>query len=346
MGRAISRRAVVMAGLLLTMALAGASGWARPIPAAAASQQAKAAAVETPPSPPGIAYRTTLDRTAVWVGDLFHYLITVDYSPQYEFVLDNLNQQNVNMDPFSVIDVAKTVTPLGNNGNRLVVDITMASFALVQADARIPQLSLYYFRRDQHAGGPEQAAAESLTVLGPTIGLRSTLPPMPADIRDSITVTGWERSRWVVPAIGYLALAILLAWIGWEAFLLVKKRRTVQGPDRRISMKTVRARWASGVPADFSDSQTTMEFFDRSYQDVKEYLGYYLETETAGLTAEEVKEEMKRLGANSDVTQKAGKVLGTCEAVRYSEDGTASSAESARGIAQDVRELLSLAPKD
>ena len=37
-----------------------------------------------------------------------------------------------------------------------------------------------------------------------------------------------------------------------------------------------------------------MEFFDRSYQDVKEYLGYYLETETASLTAEEIKEELKR----------------------------------------------------
>lgn len=345
MGRTLSRLAVA-AGLSLAFALASTATWVRPAAGAAASQRATATPVETPPPPSGITYRTTLDRTAVWVGDQFHYLITVDYSPQYEFVLDNLNQQNVNMDPFPVIDVAKTVTPLGGNKNRLVVDITLASFALTQTDARIPQLSLYYFRRDQHAGGPEQAAAESLTVVGPTIGLRSTLPPMPADIRDSLTVTGWERSRWVAPAIGYITLAILLGWLGWETFLFVQKRRIVQGPDRGISMKAVRARWASGVPADFSDRQTTMEFFDRSYQDVKEYLGYYLETETASLTAEELKEEMRRLGASSDVTQKAVKVLGTCEAVRYSQDGMASDAESARGIAQDVRELLSLTPKD
>ena len=138
----------------------------------------------------------------------------------------------------------------------------------------------------------------------------------------------------------------LLAWLGWEVFLFIQKRRIVQGPDRAVSMKAVRARWASGVPADFSDRQTTMEFFDRSYQDLKEYLGYYLETETAGLTAEEVKEEMRRLGANDDVTQKAAKVLGTCEAARYAQDGTATNAESARGMAQDVRELLTLVPKD
>src|SRR5580700_6612068 len=137
------------AGLLLAFAFAGAgsAAWGRPAQGAAAGERANAAAaaaVETPPSPAGIAYRTTLDRTAVWVGDRFHYLITVDYTSQYEFVLDNLNQENVNMDPFSVIDVTKTVTPLGDNKSRLVVDITMASFALVQADARIPQISLYY----------------------------------------------------------------------------------------------------------------------------------------------------------------------------------------------------------
>jgi hypothetical protein len=343
--RTVSRLAVA-AALSVAFSLAGMATWARQTPGAATGQRAKPAPVETPPPPTGITYSATLDRTAVWVGDQFHYLITVDYSSQYEFVLDNLNKENVNMDPFPVIDVAKAVTPLGNNRNRLVVDITLASFSLTQTDARIPQLSLYYFRRDQYAGGPEQAAAESLTVVGPTIGLRSTLPPMPADIRDSVTVAGWESSRWIVPAIGYAALAILLAWLGWEAFLFAKKRRIVQGPDRGISMKVVRARWVSAVPADFSDRQTTREFIDRSYQDVKEYLGYYLETETAGLTAEEVKEEMKRLGASGDVTQKAAKVLGTCEAARYSENGTATSAESARGIAQDVRELLSLAPKD
>ena len=86
---------------------------AAPKPRASAKEEA------TPPSPKGMSYHTTTDRTAVWVGDQFHYLITVDYSSDYEFVLDNLNKENVNMDPFPVIDVQKTVTPYGNNQNRL-----------------------------------------------------------------------------------------------------------------------------------------------------------------------------------------------------------------------------------
>jgi hypothetical protein len=347
-GRAISLPVVAGAILWLALGLASKGSWALSAPQAGASQngnekvaRAPRKAEETPPPPSEMSYTTSLDRTAVWVGDQFHYRITVDYSSEFEFVLDNLNKENVNLDPFPVIDVTKETRTLNNGKTRLLVDITLANFSLNQTEVRIPQMTLYYFRRDQHTNGAEQAAAEGLTVAGPMIGLRSTLPPNPADIRDSATVFGWARSRWVVPIAGFAALACLVAWLGWEAFFLVKRRSTAQGPDRRVSMETVRARWASGVPSDFSDGRVTREFFDRSYQDLKEYLSHYLETDTAGLTGEEIREKMQLLGASSDVTQKVAKVLGACEAARYSRDGIAANAESARGIAQDVREILS-----
>jgi hypothetical protein len=285
------------------------------------------------------------DRSAVWVGDQFHYLITVDYSSDYDFVLDNLNKENVNMDPFPVVDVQKSVTPYGPNRSRLVVDITLANFSLVQTDARVPQLTLYYFRHDQHTGGAEQAAAESLSVVGPMIALRSALPANPPDLRDAVNMVGWQSSRWILPAVGYVALALLLAGLGWETFLFAKRRQTKQGPDRWVSMEAVRNRWGRNVPSDFSTASATKEFLNRSYTDVKEYLGYYLDTDAVSLTAEEVQAEMQRKGASNDVTQKAARVLNACEEARYSGNGVAAEAD-ARGIAQDVRELLNLAPKD
>jgi hypothetical protein len=345
---------LVVLMLWLALGLATTPSWAQSTASDAGRVQsgnAKAGrnaqkAEDTPSLPSGMSYTTDLDRTAIWVGDEFHYVITVDYSSEFEFVLDNLNKEDVNMDPFTVVNVAKKTTPLSNNKTRLLLDITLANYSLNQTEAHIPQLSLYYFRRDQHTTSAEQAAAESLMVSGPSIGLRSTLPPNPADIRDSTAVIRWERLRWVVPAVSLVALTLLIAWLGWEAYLFLKKRSTTQGPDHRISMEAVRARWASGVPSDFSDSQATREFFDRSYQNLKEYLGYYLGTNTASLTAEEVKEEMRRSGASTDVTEKVGKALATCEAVRYSGDGITANGEAARSVARDVREILSLGPKD
>ena len=129
--------------------------------------------------------------------------------------------------------------------------------------------------------------------------------------------------------------------------MFVQGRKSKKGPDRHVSMEAVRTRWVRSVPADFSDGQAAKDFLDRSYLNVKEYLGYYLDTDTAGLTADEAegRDAAQRAPATT-ITQKVSRVLGACEAARYAAHGAAASAESARGIAQDVRELLSLAPRD
>src|SRR5215467_9541747 len=81
------------------------------------------------PLPPNMMLTTRLDRTAVWVGDQFHYLIMVEYPADYEFVLDNLTKDTVNMDPFQVVDVSKNLVVQKNNGRKLFVDLTLANFS-------------------------------------------------------------------------------------------------------------------------------------------------------------------------------------------------------------------------
>ncbi len=307
-------------------------------------QKKKAAEAKKPgeilPPPAGMVFTTRLDHTAIWVGDQFHYLITVEHTPEFEFVLDNLTKETVNMEPLQVMGVEKTTTDLKNKGKRLRVDMTLASFGTGQTSMQIPQFTLYYFRKDKKTTGVEQAAAESLTIPGPVVGLRSTLPPQPADIRDAINVDNWQRSRWILPIAGWLSTAILVIGLVWEAAVLIQRRKARKGPDPRKAMEAVRARWASHVPSDFSDPKTTLEFYNNSCQDVKEFVGYYLDTSTMGLTAEEMQEEMQRLGSSPDFSRRVTKVLDTCEAALYAPNGKTSNADAARGVAQDIREIL------
>ena len=314
------------------------------LPRRDAGRNAKAAPDVVPP-PKGITYSTRLDHTAVWVGDQFHYMVMVDYTPEFEFVLDNLTKETVNMDPFQVTDVAKKVTVLKNTNKRLFVDMTLASFGTGQAAMQIPQFTLYYFRKDHQTTGVEQAAAESLTIPGPVIAPRSTLPPDPTDIRDAVTVNSWSSRRWVLAVAGWVSAVILGIGLLWELLIFVRSTKTRKGPDRRKAMEAVRARWASAVPSDFSDPKTTTEFYTRSYQDVKEYIGYYLETPTLGLTAEELSEELQRLNARPELTEKVVKLLGACEAMRYAPGGNGANSQAAPAIAQDVREILSFGLK-
>src|SRR5690242_9525243 len=106
----------------------------------------KSAAPTAPPKE--INLTTRLDQTAVWVGDQFHYGIIVEHQPTVEFVLDNLNKDTINMDPLKVYDAKYTVTDLKNGNKRLFLDITLASFAVGEPQIQIPQLTLFFFRKD------------------------------------------------------------------------------------------------------------------------------------------------------------------------------------------------------
>jgi hypothetical protein len=281
---------------------------------------------------------TRLDRTAVWVGDQFHYLIMVEYPGNYEFVLDNLTKETVNMDPFQVVDVSKNIVVQKNNGRKLFVDLTLANFSTGESQ-QIPQFTLYYFEKSKTAT-VDQAAAESLTVPGPVIGIRSTLLPKPNDIRDAVTLNSWNHPRWIFPTLAWACGLILIAGSGREVVLLVKRIKARKGPDRRKAMEAVRVRWTNSVPSDFTDAKTCLSFYDRSSHDIKEYVGYYLETDTVGLTAEELQNEMQRFGAKPDFAMKVAKVLDVCEKSRYSGNGASPDTEIARSIAQDMREIL------
>jgi hypothetical protein len=290
------------------------------------------------PLPPNMMLTTRLDRTAVWVGDQFHYLIMVEYPADYEFVLDNLTKDTVNMDPFQVVDVRKNIVIQKNNGRKLFVDLTLANFSTGES-LQVPQFTLYYFEKSKTVS-VDQAAAESLTVPGPVIGIRSTLLPKPTDIRDAVTLNSWNHPRWIFPALAWTCGLILLIGSGRELALYIKRVKARKGPDRRKAMEAVRIRWTNSVPSDFSDAKTCVTFYDRSAHDMKEYIGYYLDTDTMGLTAEEVQNEMQRFGAKSDFVQKVTKVLEVCDRSRYAGNGVSGDSDAAKGVAQEMQEIL------
>ena len=133
---------------------------------------------------------------------------------------------------------------------------------------------------------------------------------------------------------------IPLVILGRELALFVKRMKARKGPDRRKAMEAVRMRWTNSVPSEFNDAKTCLSFYDRSCQDIKEYIGYYMDTDTMGLTAEEMQDEMRRFGAKTDFAQRVAKVVEVCEKSRYAGNGASADSEMARGVAQDMREIL------
>ena len=329
-----------LAVLTLLLALAPASLHAAGLQGLGAPGASPSAAADVVPPPEGMSFTTHLDHTAVWVGDQFHYTIIVDHTPLYEFVLDTLTKETVNMDPFQVVDVIKETVPQKTGNQRLYIDVVLTTFATGQEMEQIPQLTLFYFKREAGVLRADEAAAESLTIPGPVLALRSTLPPDANDIRDPITVSSWPQSRWVLAGAGTFSLILLITGLGWETIVFVRRRKSQRGPDHRKAMNEVRERWMSSVPGDFSNAEAAARFYDQSYRDLKEYVGHYLETATAGLTADEVDQEMERLNADRVMRDRVVKVLGALETNRYSKNGAAPSPDDARSTAQEIREIF------
>ncbi len=330
----------VLAIMTLLFALAPAGSHAGSLQGLGAPPTPSSSASDVVPPPEGMSFTTHLDHTAVWVGDQFHYTIIVDHTTMYEFVLDTLSRETVNMDPFQVMDVTTETVTQKNGDQRIYLDIVLTTFTTGQDIEEIPQLTLFYFEREAGILRAEEAAAESLTVPGPVIALRSTLPPEANDIRDPVTVSSWPQSRWILAGAGTISLILLITGLGWETIVFVRRRKSQRGPDHRKAMNLVRERWMSAVPGDFSNSEAAIRFYDQSYQDVKEFVGHFLETTTVGLTAEELGQEMQRLNADREMRGKVVKVLGTLETNRYSNNGVAPSAEEARATAQEIREIF------
>ena len=83
-----------------------------------------------------------------------------------------------------------------------------------------------------------------------------------------------------------------------------------------------------------------MEFYGRSYRDLKEYLGYLLDTPTDGLLADELRAEMTRLSANPDLTERTARVMGVCETARYARHPAELNAAAARELADEMRAIF------
>src|SRR5262245_50217722 len=66
----------------------------------APAQQGKDTAAPKPSS--DLSFTTHLDRTAVWIGDQFHYQVLVEHLPKIQFILENVNKDAINLDPLRV----------------------------------------------------------------------------------------------------------------------------------------------------------------------------------------------------------------------------------------------------
>ena len=125
---------------------------------------AAAAPADKKPKVQKIAVSTHLDKTAVWVGDIFHYTVRAIHDPDVEIVQEPLKRESLNLAPFVVRDVTVRHGSLGSNKKVTEVSLLLTTYESGQSELRIPSFVLYYFTRKAGSEKSGDTLAESFSV--------------------------------------------------------------------------------------------------------------------------------------------------------------------------------------
>ncbi len=282
-----------------------------------------AAAPVQGPKQAKIALSTELDRTAIWVGDTFHYTVKAVHDPAIEIVVDNLKKEQVNLAPFVVREIAVRQGSLGATKKVTEINFLLTTYESGQVELKIPSFPLYYFTRTAGARVSAESAAESVPVPVTKIGLRSTLTsdnPRPRDSREIWQVT---RLRWIIP------FALGLAGMVWLASRLVR-RLWVTSHREKPAKKRLSRRARQRMVRDFMQRTQAIgrdspgeqqRYYAEVSQFLRGYLSDSLDIDAGSLTAQEIETRLREHGQNG-LSAPVKNILERCEQVLYSPQGS------------------------
>jgi len=291
-----------------------------------------------------IAVSTQLDRTAIWVGDTFHYTVKAVHDPAIEIVVDNLKKENLNLAPFVVREIAVRQDSFGVNKRITEVKILLTTYESGQVELKIPSFPLYYFTRTGPARAAGESAADSVPVPVTKVGLRSTLTADTLRPRDSREIWQVTRPRWVIPMVLGLA-GLFLLMIQLVRHLWAKSRRE-KPVKKRLSRRARQRRVRTFMQQSQSIGRDSPGDQQRYYSEVSQFLRGYLseslEIEAGSLTAQEIAATLQEHGQNG-LSAPVKSILERCEQVLYSPQGIQTGKDWRDQVQGDLGKLADLA---
>jgi hypothetical protein len=291
-----------------------------------------------------IAVSTQLDRTAIWVGDVFQYSVKAVHDAAIEVVVDNLRKENLNLAPFLVRDVWVRQDNFGANKRITEITLRLTTYESGQGELKIPSFPLYYFTRTAAVRPASENAAESVPVPVTRIGLRSTLTADSLRPRDSREIRPVTRQHWLIPMVlGLLGLC-------WLAFQLLRRlwakshldRPVKKRLGRRARLRLVRDFIKQAQAVGRNSAADQQRYYAEVSQFVRSYLNESLEIDAASMTAQEVESALGTLGQNG-LGAPVKIILQRCEQVLYSPQGPQLGAEWRDDMQRELNRFAELA---
>lgn len=266
-----------------------------------------------------VSVRSSLDRTAAWVGDPVTYTVEIVCSPGYDIIEDDLARDRLPLEGLEV-RAANTTREARDDGAVLHrARFELASYTPERESLRIGPMSIRYYRREADGRIANQLPIGSVEVPAEDIALRSTLPESAGAVIRAVKPP--VLLPWFIHLpypLGLLLVALPLVAMVLGLTAAIARRRPsaqAQGPtahrptEYRMALDEIRQL------DDAADPEAVRQAFGRLDHLLREFLAE-VSIHVKSLTPDEID---SRAGTAGDMTTQravAG-VLRECERARY-----------------------------
>ena len=287
-----------------------------------------------------VEFDTSLDRTALWAGDLLEYRINLYHGDQVEILQDNLQPENLNLDPFTLEGLEVSASQEGE-GHVFQIVFRLSAVGLAADEAAIPPVNLYYAtRRPGSLGRGTEIETHTLVIPEKKIGLRSTLTSDSEDIRDAVHI-GQPGS--LVRALGLAGWVVLGLCVIQGALWSVGRYRQAKEGTQKSDHRVVGRQAIDAL--DHLGGETDGPEWGQRCQRVSEILkkavDEVVEVDTASLTPEELREELIGKEVAKPLADQIYQVLDECEGFSYGHPSSAREDGDPDKLLANCREVVS-----
>jgi len=295
---------------------------------------------------PLLEVRTQTSRSALWVGDRFHYVVSVLHDPDVRFVSDNLQRSTLNLDPFQVLDLQYQDRPAAGGRQILEIDLLLTAYEPKPGQLEIPSFSLFYFVEASSVTPGADRPAETLAVPATPVAIRSTLPEEVSSIRDApVPPPARFRHQAARPlAVGLFGLALALVL---PVLFHGRKLRTAQEVLRRRkeARDKLQASLSRVASLSVDSEERVLHFYEEIYGHLRAYLSEVSPVATEGKTGRELAALFSAGAPSLDglpegLLGEIPSLVETCEQVRYAPNGSVLGMEQHAAVVERLRAVV------
>ena len=299
-----------------------------------------AAQVTAVDAPPPAAVRTSVDRTALWIGDPVTYTIEITCQRNVDVLDDDLSKDKLKLDGLDLASVETTRDPgVGDTTVRRFL-YHLTTYRVDLPALKIGALSVRYYVKRPGQRLEDAVPAGEVPVPGVVIAFRSMLPDNQDGYELRFGPPAEARPRWLTLA-QPAGIGLVIASIVPVAFWLValaRDRRTARRAVRRVHREE-KGTLEAARSIDVTSADGRREVYTRIDTLVRQHLRDTFSVAGPSLTPGEVEPALAARGARVPA-EVVTTLLAACERARYAPADALPSADACRAALDQAGEVL------